>query len=110
MNTLQFGIATYYHIIISKQTYFKKNDGSLVLYPLKFPRNNVFGLIGIDTLQQNQSLLNDTAQLSSFSEDELKFYKVNLVFQSFLKKYVAFNFCYHEIRALPARFRKPTQS
>ena len=35
-----------------KISFLSKNDGSLVIYPLKYARNKIFGTIGIDTLQE----------------------------------------------------------
>lgn len=61
---------------------FFKNDGSLLIYPLKISQNNVFGVIGIDTLQQNQTLSRASSakeresNASYFNDDEIKFYQV----------------------------------
>ncbi|CAF0711900.1 unnamed protein product [Brachionus calyciflorus] len=45
-----------------------KNDGSLVVFPLKYARNKVFGTIGIDTLQ-------NTNKNSVFADHEISFYQ-----------------------------------
>ena len=47
----------------------KKNDGSLVIYPLKYARNKIFGTIGIDTMQEK-------IKANTFFEHELAFYQV----------------------------------
>jgi transcriptional regulator with GAF, ATPase, and Fis domain len=44
-----------------------KNDGSLLIIPLKFNRNQVFGILGIDSLQETSNKF--------FSETDLKFYE-----------------------------------
>ncbi len=46
-----------------------KNDGSLIVYPLKYARNKVFGTIGIDTLQESEKNF-------AFTENEISFYQV----------------------------------
>lgn len=67
--------------------FFFKNDGSLLIYPLKFPRNNVFGVIGIDTLQQKPTQAGNgrssqDPNFSNFTDDEVKFYHVKINDQS----------------------------
>ena len=55
-----------------------KNDGSLVIYPLKYARNKVFGIIGIDTM-------NESNKNVEFNEKELEFYQVRIYLNSWLK-------------------------
>lgn len=54
-----------------------------MIYPLKFPRNNVFGVIGIDTLQQKPTQASNgrssrDPNFSNFTDDEVKFYNVKI--------------------------------
>ena len=46
-----------------------KTDGSLVVFPLKYARNKIFGTLGIDTLQER-------IKTNTFSDHELLFYQV----------------------------------
>ena len=49
---------------------FLKNDGSLIIFPLKYARNKIFGTIGIDTMQEK-------IKTNTFYEHELAFYQVS---------------------------------
>ena len=58
------------HFEFNKQTHsLYKNDGSLLIYPLKYSRNKIFGTIGIDTLQE-------TSKNIYFEENEIAFFQV----------------------------------
>ena len=51
---------------------FLKNDGSLIIFPLKYARNKIFGTLGIDTMQEK-------IKTNTFFEHELAFYQVSLI-------------------------------
>lgn len=56
-----------------------RNDGALLLYPLKYSRSKTFGIIGIDTLQEKNK------DCQSFSEPEASYYQG--VANTFAKSY-----------------------